>query len=244
MNVTVLFFANLKDQAGTSQITMEVSDHFSVADMREELSRLMPALAPALPTALVAVNQEFAFPDDLLPANAEVALFPPVSGGTVDEVQSGVTVFARVTGSAVDLEELVASITFSSTGAICLFTGIVRAQTVQHDSQQRTRYTDFLEYEAYTPMAEAKMRQVAEEIQEKWPNIKGIAMVQRVGQVYPGTMTVIIACSAGHRDTGIFEAARYGIDRLKEIVPVWKKECGPQGVQWIQGSYMPREHDR
>jgi len=87
--------------------------------------------------------------------------------------------------------------------------------------------TRFLEYEAYQLMAEAKMRQVAEEIRSRWPSVEGIAIVQRVGRLYPQTPTVLIVCTAAHRDTGVFDAARYGIDRLKEIVPIWKKKLVP-----------------
>jgi molybdopterin synthase catalytic subunit len=92
-------------------------------------------------------------------------------------------------------------------------------------------------------MAEAKMRQVADEIRQRWPSVEGIAIVQRIGILYPGTPTVLIACTAAHRDTGVFEAARYGIDRLKEIVPVWKKEVGPHGETWVEGDYFPTEID-
>jgi molybdopterin synthase catalytic subunit len=93
-------------------------------------------------------------------------------------------------------------------------------------------------------MAEAKMRQVAEEIRARWPSVEGIAIVQRIGRLEPGTPTVLIACSAAHRDTGVFEAARYGIDRLKEIVPVWKKEVGPSGETWVEGDYFPEPEER
>jgi molybdopterin synthase catalytic subunit len=92
-------------------------------------------------------------------------------------------------------------------------------------------------------MAETKLRQVAEEIRQRWPQVEGIAIVQRIGKLLPGTPTVLIACSAAHRDTGVFEAARYGIDRLKEIVPIWKKEVGPDGEEWIEGNYVPVEGD-
>jgi molybdopterin synthase catalytic subunit len=92
-------------------------------------------------------------------------------------------------------------------------------------------------------MAEAKMAQVAEEIRQRWPAVEGIAIVQRVGRLESGTPTVLIACSAAHRDSGVFEAARYGIDRLKEIVPVWKKEIGPQGETWVEGKYHPKPGD-
>jgi molybdopterin synthase catalytic subunit len=92
-------------------------------------------------------------------------------------------------------------------------------------------------------MAEAKMKQVAAEIRERWPAVQGIAIVQRVGRLNVGEFTVLIAVSAGHRDQGVFEAARYGIDRLKEIVPVWKKEIGPGGEQWVEGHYHPAPTD-
>ena len=77
------------------------------------------------------------------------------------------------------------------------------------------------------------------EIRERWPSVEGVAIVQRIGKLMPGTPTVLIACTAGHRDTGVFEAARYGIDRLKQIVPIWKKEVGPEGEEWVEGDYFP-----
>jgi molybdopterin synthase catalytic subunit len=141
-----------------------------------------------------------------------------------------------ITGDELDLDALLASITLESTGAAVVFSGMVRGVTSRDDPHQ----TLYLEYEAYVPMAEAKMRQVAGEIRLRWPTVEGIAMVQRIGRLYPKTPTVLIACTAAHRDTGVFEAARYGIDRLKEIVPVWKKEVSPDGEQWIEGDYIPK----
>lgn len=84
------------------------------------------------------------------------------------------------------------------------------------------------------------MRQVAEEIRERWPVVEGIAIVQRIGRLEPQTPTVLVACTAAHRDDGVFEAARYGIDRLKEIVPIWKKEVSPTGAEWVEGEYTPK----
>jgi molybdopterin synthase catalytic subunit len=89
-------------------------------------------------------------------------------------------------------------------------------------------------------MAEEKMHQVADEIRRKWPSVEGIAIIQRVGRLEAGTPTTVIACTAAHRDTGVFDAARYGIDRLKEIVPVWKKEIGPDGEFWVEGDHHPK----
>lgn len=140
-----------------------------------------------------------------------------------------------ITETDIDLNDLLAKITLPSTGAAAIFTGMVRGITSRGDARE----TEYLEYEAYIPMAEAKMKQVAEEIREKWSSVEGIAIVQRVGKLYPKTPTVLIACTAPHRDTGVFEAARYGIDRLKEIVPIWKKEVGPGGQEWVEGDYIP-----
>ena len=84
------------------------------------------------------------------------------------------------------------------------------------------------------------MKQVGEEIRARWDSIEGIAIVHRIGRLYPQTPTVLIACTAAHRDTGVFDAARYGIDRLKEIVPIWKKEVSPDGQFWVEGGYVPK----
>jgi len=145
------------------------------------------------------------------------------------------TIFS-ITESELDLDDLLAQITLESTGAAAIFAGMVRGETRRGDAHD----TAYLEYEAYVPMAESKMKQVADEIRAKWPTVEGIAIVQRIGKLYPKTPTVLIACTAAHRDTGVFEAARYGIDRLKEIVPIWKKEVSPSGEFWVEGDYIPK----
>lgn len=141
-----------------------------------------------------------------------------------------------LTENDLDLDALLAQITLPTTGAAVIFTGVVRGQT----SREKPHETEYLDYEAYQPMAEDKMHQVADEIRQKWPTIEGIVIVQRTGRLYPGTPSTVIACSSSHRDTGVFEAARYGIDRLKEIIPIWKKEIGSFGEQWIEGKYHPK----
>lgn len=145
------------------------------------------------------------------------------------------TIFS-ITESEIDLNDLLAQITLPTTGAAAIFTGMVRGVT----GRENPHDTEYLEYEAYVPMAEAKMKQVADEIRARWPVVEGIAIVQRVGRLYPKTPTVLIACTAAHRDTGVFEAARYGIDRLKEIVPVWKREVSTEGEFWVEGDYFPK----
>jgi molybdopterin synthase catalytic subunit len=141
-----------------------------------------------------------------------------------------------ITKSEFDINTLLAKITLPTTGASAIFTGIVRAETLEKND----RATAYLEYEAYQPMAELKMQQVANEIRMKWPTIEGIAIIQRLGSLIPGTPTTLIACTAAHRNTGVFDAARYGIDRLKEIVPIWKKEIGLRGEAWVEGHYHPK----
>jgi molybdopterin synthase catalytic subunit len=229
MEIQVKLFAILKDRAGKSHIHVELPDDATVSVLLDRLAAVQPALAPSIATCVVAVNQEFAFGSTPIQAGDEVALFPPVSGGSFPET-------FYITDGLIDLNELVAAVTLPSTGAVCTFTGTVRGVSADHETAQ-------LAYEAYTPMAEAKMKQVADEIRERWPLVQGIAMVQRVGRLNVGEFTVLIAVSAGHRDQGVFEAARYGIDRLKEIVPVWKKEIGPGGEQWIEGHYQPTADD-
>jgi molybdopterin synthase catalytic subunit len=233
--ITVLFFATLKERAGTRQAVLDLPPGTRVGDLKTRLGQKYPGLAQMTGSMLVSVNKEFAFDEEEIPAGAEVAIFPPVSGGSIDGPP---TIFA-ITEDELDLDDLLRRITLPSTGAACIFTGMVRGVTGRGDPHE----TVYLEYEAYLPMAEAKMRQVAEEIRRRWDSVEGIAIVQRIGKLYPMTPTVLIACTAAHRDTGVFEAARYGIDRLKEIVPVWKKEIGPQGEEWVEGEYLPGRND-
>ena len=87
------------------------------------------------------------------------------------------------------------------------------------------------------------MLQIAEEIRNNWPSIQKIVLIQRIGYMDAGTPTIVVLCSAAHRNTGVFEAAKYGIDRIKEVVPIWKKEIGPDGQSWIEGDYIPGEND-
>jgi molybdopterin synthase catalytic subunit len=229
MKIDVRLFATLKDRAGANSVAVDLPDGSTVSQLLEHIATTYPALAAALPSVLVAINQEYAFPPTSIHAGDEVALFPPVSGGAFPE-------YFKITAGAIDLNELVAQVTLPTTGAVCTFTGTVRGQS--HERQ-----TVRLDYEAYTPMAEAKMKQVADEIRERWPKVEGISIVQRIGKLSVGEFTVLIAVSAGHRYDGVFEAARYGIDRLKEIVPIWKREVGPQGEEWIEGHYHPTPQD-
>jgi len=233
--VTVLFFATFKDLTGVKKIDVELEQGAKVADLKTQLILKYPGLEAGMSSVLVSVNREFAFDEDSIPEKAEVALFPPVSGGGVEDQP---TIF-EITSGRPDLNAILGQITTPRTGAACYFAGMVRGVTTRGEIHE----TSYLEYEAYQPMAEDKMKQVAMEIRERWPSVEGLAIVQRIGRLDPGSPTVLIACSAAHRDTGVFEAARYGIDRLKEIVPVWKKEVSHGGEMWVEGGYQPGEND-
>lgn len=229
MIIRVLFFASVKEKAGIGCMQVDLATGATLQDLRQYLEDKLPGLQPYLASSIFSINREFADLTAVIPEGAEVAVFPPVSGG------SGLPTICLLTSEVVDTDQLVAQITLPGSGAACIFTGIVRAETTRGGEFK----TSALEYEAYAPMAEEKMHQVAEEIRARWPEVQGIAVVQRIGRFEAGQLTTWVACTAGHRDTGVFEAARYGIDRLKEIVPVWKKEIGPQGETWVDGSYHP-----
>lgn len=228
--IRVLLFAHLKQLAGTDRLDVTIEDGLRVKDLKFLIGERYPLLADRLGNALASINHQFAFDEDGVTSGDEVAFFPPVSGG------SQPTIF-MVTREEIDLNALLDQITLTTSGAACIFTGMVRGETRRGDAHQ----TVALEYEAYVPMAEAKMAQVADEIRARWQAVEGIAIVQRIGYLKPRTPTVLIACTAAHRDTGVFEAARYGIDRLKEIVPIWKKEIMPDGEIWVEGEYRPHK---
>ena len=234
----VLFFATLRDKTGTRETTIEFPTGTHISEIKEMILEKYPSIAPLMETMIVALNHEFAFDEAVVPDEAEIAMFPPVSGGesNADADDEQYPTVIAILEHELDINKILAEITITATGGICIFTGIVRELT----SRGGERLTDYLVYEAYPEMAEAKLRQICAEIRSRWLDVQGIALVQRIGKLMPGTVSVVVACSSSHRDSGIFEAARYGIDRLKEIVPVWKKEVGTDGEAWIEGEYYPQ----
>jgi molybdopterin converting factor subunit 1 len=223
MRVTIKLFARLREIAGASRLERELADGASVGDLLAVLRAEFPRLADVTARIITSVNQEFATPDRLLRDGDEVAIFPPVSGGAD---------VLRVTFDPVTLDEVVRAVVQPSTGAVATFVGVVRAVSGGKE-------VAYLEYEAYQEMAVAKMRQITDEVRARWPDIVDIAIVQRIGRLGVGDVAVAIAVSSGHRDQGCFEACRYAIDRLKQIVPIWKKEVGPGGEEWVEGDYLP-----
>ncbi len=230
-NIQIVFFASLRELVGQRLISIPHHSGMTVSVVKSLLSKEYLAAREQLAICLVAVNKEYADEGVLLEPGDEVSFFPPVSGGLENGSDQVV-----ITPDSLDTNKVLTFITTPESGAACLFTGFVRQDT----QRGYARTTERLEYEAYTPMAEAKMLQICNEIRERWPAVLKIYMVQRVGTLLPGEVTIAIGCSSRHRDEGIFEAARYGIDRMKEIVPVWKKEIGSAGEHWIEGHHHPK----
>ncbi len=227
MKVTVKLFARLREIVGAGKLERELSEGATVEDLLKTLHLEFPRLVDLTARTIVSVNQEFATPDSPLRDGDEVAIFPPVSGGTG---------MFRVTFDPVSLDEVTRMVVRPHTGAVATFAGVIR-------NISGGKEVAYLEYEAYEEMAVAKMRQVADEARARWPQVVDMAIVQRVGHLEVGQVAVVVAASSGHRDEGCFEACRYAIDRLKEIVPIWKKEMGPTGEAWVEGDYLPTTTD-
>ena len=233
--IRVLFFASAKEHTGTKEINLEIPADANVSNLKNILGQKYVGLIPYLDSIVISINQQFAFDHEIIPDDAEVALCPPVSGGDGNNQKN----YLMLSSEEIDLNRIVFTLSTPDTGAVVLFTGVVRGIT----KAEITQRTDHLFYEAYYPMAEVKLKQIAEEIRNQWPDVIGIWIEQRIGKIDSGAPTVVIACSAAHRDSGVFEAARYGINRLKQIVPVWKKEVGPSGDIWVDGEYIPDKND-
>ena len=188
-----------------------------------------PQLAPMRDSIMFAVNAEYVASDHPIGAADEIALIPPVSGGA-DAPDERDDPYFRITADVLDPTALHELVLRPQAGAVSLFLGVVRDNNLGRD-------VDYLEYDAYPAMAVKIMRQIAAEIRERW-EVEAIAMQHRVGRLQIGEASVAVAVSSAHRGEGI-EACHYGIDRLKAIVPIWKKEVWADGEAWIEGSLQP-----
>lgn len=214
--IHVLYFAVAREKAGTSRETLRLEAAApTVKDLLAEIAFRHPMLSPLLPRLRVAVNQEICGEEAPVPEGAEVALIPPVSGG------SGLF---QVVDRPLRLAEVVEAVGGEAFGGLVTFTGSVRDQT-------RGRQVLELEYEAYRPMAERTFREIAEEAGRRWPGAR-LSILHRVGTLKPGELAVVIAAAAAHRDEA-FASCRFAIERLKEQAPIWKKERYLDGEVWV-----------
>jgi len=132
----------------------------------------------------------------------------------------------KITEKEISIDALYKTVLRDSHGAVVTFAGVVR-------DNSGDKRTDYLEYEAYTDMAEKKMAEIGGEIQKKW-GIDAMAILHRIGRLEIGEISVLIAIASPHRVEAL-AACKYAIDRLKEVVPIWKKEVGEDGNYWVEG---------
>jgi molybdopterin synthase catalytic subunit len=218
-SIRVRLFARLREQAGTDSVDLEVPPGSTVADVHAALLDRFPGLEPDRRVIRPAVNQDYAGWDSLVREGDEIALIPPVSGGSAEAN-------LEITVEPLDARRLEAAVMHPGAGGVCTFIGVVR------DSSRGESVTH-LEYEAYAEMAIAQMRAIVTEISERWPEAR-VAMAHRTGRLEIGEASVVVSVSCPHRAQA-FEACRWGIDRLKESVPIWKKEFAASGSTWIEG---------
>jgi molybdopterin synthase catalytic subunit len=217
VKVRVLYFAVVRERLKRDGETLELPDGATVDALLDALVARHATLAPLRAAVKVAVERELVSGDHPLADGVEVALIPPVSGG------AGAGVF-RVTDEPLSLDEVVRAVSADEHGGVATFTGVVR-------SQSRGKRIVRLEYEAYRPMAERKLAEIAERIGAELPGVR-LAIVHRVGVLAVGEAAVVIAASAPHR-AAAFDACRAAIERLKADVPIWKKEIAEDGEEWI-----------
>ena len=219
MRVRVRLFARYREALGRERLEVDLPEGGTVEAAWSAIADRHPELAPYRPFTLFAVGQDYVSPDHRLRPDDELFLFPPVSGGG-----AGADIY-RVVTEPLSPDVIAAEMDDPGAGGIVIFSGVVRNET-------GGRPVKFLEYEAHAPMAEVKMREIGEAVRVRWPGVRRVAMLHRIGRLEIGEASVLIAVAAAHRGDA-FEACRYAIDTLKRIVPVWKKEHFEDGEVWV-----------
>src|SRR3954452_4768938 len=210
VEVTVKLFAVLRERAGASEVTLELPEGARVRDAIDSLADVTAGVP-----VVMAVNREYAQADDVLSADDELALVPPVSGGETTLVH------VRVTAEPLSVEALAAVGRQPAAGAVVIFEGV-------------TREVDALEYEAYLEMAEEKIATILAEVKEEH-GLTAVAAEHRVGLVPLSQPSVLVAASAPHRGEA-FAGARAAIVRIKAEAPIWKKEIEGGAGGWVEGT--------
>jgi molybdopterin synthase catalytic subunit len=232
MRLRVLFFGMLKEVAGQGSAIIELPEGARVKDVLQHYAGSVPAIKDVISSLAVAVNQEYAGTDTVLQADDEVALLPPVSGGTIGQSPTRRVSLVRDT---IDSPGFLAGIKQGEDGAVVVFEGIVRNQT-------RGRKTLYLDYEAYEEMALRQMEGLADQALQLNP-VRAITVVHRLGRLQIGETSVLIVVASAHR-AAAFDACRWLIDTLKRTVPIWKKEYFEDGAVWADGEPFPAEISR
>jgi molybdopterin synthase catalytic subunit/molybdopterin converting factor small subunit len=247
VKVRVRMFGALAAKSGAGEEYLELPEGSTAADAIALVAHRYPDAAPVLERVTVAVNLETESRDHRLSDGDEVALLPPVAGGSGEAGATGrsggagdpggrnpaARITTGVRSDAISVDDVMALVASPDAGGTVVFVGTVRSNSEDWGDVSR------LDYSIYREMAEPMLHRVAEEAAARWP-LNGVCILHRVGQLSVGEQTVVVACSAPHRQEA-FEAARYGIDEVKRRVPVWKEEVGPDGRRWI-GIDEPAEH--
>jgi molybdopterin synthase catalytic subunit len=241
MQIRVLFFGMLKDFAGRASDLLSLPENATLGDVLRHYEHDIPR--ELMGSLAMSVNQEYASRDARLRQGDEVALLPPVSGGSPDgpgndatdkdatggRVNSGSRHVAIVTG-VIDAAAILIGLKQPEDGAAVIFEGIVRNHT-------RGRRTLYLDYEAYEEMALKQMEELAERALAEF-KIRDVAIVHRLGRLEIGETSVLIIAASAHR-AAAFDACRWLIDTLKRTVPIWKKEHFEDGAVWADGEAFP-----
>jgi MoaE-MoaD fusion protein len=217
MHVRVIYFAAARELAGcASEELRPTAEPLTLREFVSWLGEQKPRLAPYLSRMRCALNGDFADMSARVKSGDEIVVMPPVAGGSV---------LAEVRESALSVDEVIAAVRHPSAGGIAVFMGVVRDH---HEGKPVAR----LDYEAYRELADKEMRRIVEALTSAHPGTR-IAVVHRVGELAIGDVAVVVAVSAAHRGQA-FDVCRLAIDRVKETVPVWKKEWAPDGsAMWV-----------
>jgi molybdopterin synthase catalytic subunit len=215
VRLTVRLFAAFRERAGSPEVVVDLPENATAAGVLEAVVARVPSLAGVAGAARPVVNHEFVGLDAPVRAGDDVALLPPVSGGEERFF---------LTNEPLDPRALEALVADPGCGGLVTFVGTVRRTNAG-------REVDYLEYEAYPGMAEKKMAEIGQEIRQRW-GLDRVAIAHRLGRCEVGEASIVICVAAPHRREA-FEACHYAIDRVKEIVPIWKKEVWRDGAVWI-----------
>ena len=229
MHVRLLFFATLKDIIGSREMQVDVPAGSTVADVLTHLEGSYPRMKDYRPVVLTAINEEYVERGTRIEDGDEVAIFPPVSGG---EVGSEVLMINRpgelyqITRDPIDAQKISRQLLRAEDGAICVFEGVVR-------NNSKGKRTLHLVYEGYETMALKKLEEIGIFVRQAW-DIGCIAIVHRLGHLDIRETSVAVIVTSAHRRAA-FDACHYAIDKLKKVVPIWKKEFFEDGEVWIEG---------
>jgi MoaE-MoaD fusion protein len=231
VRVKVLFFGQLKDIVGRAEESLEMEDGSVLESLFDHYARQFPKLEKMSGSIVMALNQQFSERSAALSPGDEVAFLPPVSGGSnpyTYEIIDEAGHFFALTRAPIDERSIKTRLLQGEDGAVVVFEGVVRNNT-------KGRATKFLDYECYEGMAVKMMAEIGREIAAKHA-IGRLAMVHRLGRMEIGETSVAVVATAPHRAPS-FEAALEGINRLKKLVPIWKKEHFADGEVWVDGEW-------